>query len=55
MSEMEEAYAEAWREWEVGDDAQLWETTVADGIGVETPQASGLRQLDGALSTHLDR
>lgn len=32
-SELEEAYAEAWREWDASDDAELWGTTVADGLG----------------------
>jgi Arc/MetJ-type ribon-helix-helix transcriptional regulator len=29
---LEEAYARAWDEWETGEDAALWDTTVADGI-----------------------
>lgn len=33
MSELEEAYSEAWREWDVSEDAQLWRTVIADGIG----------------------
>jgi Arc/MetJ-type ribon-helix-helix transcriptional regulator len=29
---LEEDYAAAWREWDEGEDAQLWESTVADGL-----------------------
>jgi hypothetical protein len=32
MSELEEAYAEAWREWGDAEDGELWEATVADGL-----------------------
>jgi hypothetical protein len=31
-SELEDAYAGAWQEWSAGDDAALWDTTVADGL-----------------------
>jgi Arc/MetJ-type ribon-helix-helix transcriptional regulator len=34
-SEFGAAYADAWDEWAAGDDAELWESTVADGL----PQA----------------
>lgn len=27
------AYADAWKEWEEGEDADAWESTVADGLG----------------------
>jgi Arc/MetJ-type ribon-helix-helix transcriptional regulator len=27
-----EAYEHAWQEWTVGDDADLWESTAADGL-----------------------
>lgn len=33
MSDLEQAYAAAWREWDADPDAALWESTVADGIG----------------------
>lgn len=33
MAELEEAYEEAWREWEDSADAQDWEATTGDGIG----------------------
>jgi Arc/MetJ-type ribon-helix-helix transcriptional regulator len=26
------AYEDAWREWSEGGDAELWETTVSDGV-----------------------
>jgi Arc/MetJ-type ribon-helix-helix transcriptional regulator len=32
MTDLEDAYASAWDEWASGDDALLWEQTVADGI-----------------------
>ncbi|HUG31052.1 MAG TPA: ribbon-helix-helix domain-containing protein [Candidatus Limnocylindria bacterium] len=32
-SELSEAYAAAWEEWDSSGDAALWETTVADGLG----------------------
>lgn len=32
-SELEDAYADAFREWEAGEDARLWDNTIADGIG----------------------
>lgn len=31
--ELEDAYAEAWQEWETSGDAQAWAITVADGLG----------------------
>jgi Arc/MetJ-type ribon-helix-helix transcriptional regulator len=31
MSDMEDAYAAAWAEWEDGDDAELWDATAGDG------------------------
>ena len=31
-SELGEAYAAAWEEWAASEDAQLWETTVGDGL-----------------------
>jgi hypothetical protein len=30
-SELEDAYAGAWQEWSAGDDAALWDSTVAEG------------------------
>jgi Arc/MetJ-type ribon-helix-helix transcriptional regulator len=27
------AYADAWKEWEDGEDADAWESTIADGLG----------------------
>lgn len=30
---LEDAYAEAWDEWQAGEDAALWDGTTADGIG----------------------
>jgi Arc/MetJ-type ribon-helix-helix transcriptional regulator len=30
--ELSDAYQDAWREWEVTDDAAAWETVVADGV-----------------------
>lgn len=36
MSELEQAYAEAWREWDADQDTALWEAAVADGIGDAT-------------------
>jgi Arc/MetJ-type ribon-helix-helix transcriptional regulator len=30
--ELEDAYAEAWREWEDSGDAEAWESTVGDGL-----------------------
>lgn len=32
MAELEEAYVDAWREWEVSEDAASWEATSADGL-----------------------
>lgn len=32
MTEMEEAYAEAWREWDAGGDAPLRDAASADGL-----------------------
>jgi Arc/MetJ-type ribon-helix-helix transcriptional regulator len=40
MADMEDAYASAWEEWEDGEDADLWETTVSDGT---TPAAHAAR------------
>jgi Arc/MetJ-type ribon-helix-helix transcriptional regulator len=34
---LEEAYADAWSEWETGGDAASWDTTSADGI-VDAPR-----------------
>lgn len=31
-SELAAAYARAWEEWEAGLDAELWESTSADGL-----------------------
>lgn len=31
--ELEESYAQAQQEWDASEDAQLWETTAADGLG----------------------
>ena len=31
-SELEDAYADAWEEWLAGDDAALWDITIADGL-----------------------
>lgn len=36
---LEDDYAEAWREWESGEDA-VWDAAVADGIGVGPRHAS---------------
>jgi Arc/MetJ-type ribon-helix-helix transcriptional regulator len=33
LSELEESYAETWREWDASEDARLWRAIVADGIG----------------------
>ena len=33
MAELEEAYGEAWQEWDGSEDAELWEVTTGDGIG----------------------
>jgi Arc/MetJ-type ribon-helix-helix transcriptional regulator len=30
-SKLGDAYAEAWREWEGSDDAELWDTATSDG------------------------
>ena len=30
--ELEDAYGEAWEEWEAAGDAQAWERTSADGL-----------------------
>lgn len=32
-AELEDAYASAWQEWERSEDAELWEATIADGVG----------------------
>lgn len=31
-SQLEDAYAAAWDEWASSDDAELWDTTVGDGL-----------------------
>ncbi|HJS73119.1 MAG TPA: ribbon-helix-helix domain-containing protein [Vicinamibacteria bacterium] len=31
-AELGPAYAEAWTEWQAGGDADVWESTVGDGI-----------------------
>jgi Arc/MetJ-type ribon-helix-helix transcriptional regulator len=31
-TELGPAYAEAWREWKTGGEADVWESTVGDGI-----------------------
>jgi Arc/MetJ-type ribon-helix-helix transcriptional regulator len=33
--DLEDAYAEAWREWDSKEDAELWEAASADGIADE--------------------
>ncbi len=30
--ELEDAYAEAWDEWQASGDAEAWESTAADGL-----------------------
>lgn len=30
--DLEDAYAEAWQEWDSDEDATLWDTTSADGV-----------------------
>lgn len=32
-SELGAAYEQAWADWESGDDAELWDTAPADGLG----------------------
>ena len=32
-TELGPAYAEAWREWESDGEADVWDSTVSDGIG----------------------
>ncbi len=32
-SQLGDAYAEAWGDWQVDGDAGAWESTVADGLG----------------------
>ncbi len=32
LSELGDAYLDAWAEWDAGDDAGLWEATAGDGI-----------------------
>ncbi|MBB5872365.1 Arc/MetJ-type ribon-helix-helix transcriptional regulator [Allocatelliglobosispora scoriae] len=32
LSELEDAYADAWAEWHDGDDGRLWQETAADGL-----------------------
>ena len=29
-----EAYEAAWQEWDLADDAELWESTAGDGLNV---------------------
>lgn len=31
-SELGPAYAEAWEDWETGGDAEVWDSSVADGV-----------------------
>ena len=31
-SELEDAYAAAWNEWDVGGDGELWNATSSDGL-----------------------
>jgi Arc/MetJ-type ribon-helix-helix transcriptional regulator len=31
-SKLGDAYADAWREWEESDDAELWDRTATDGL-----------------------
>ena len=31
-AELGPAYAQAWEEWDVGGDAELWESVIADGL-----------------------
>jgi len=31
-SQLGDAYADAWREWQAGDDADAWEPAAADGM-----------------------
>lgn len=31
-SELEDAYAAAWDEWDADDDARLWNAVIADGV-----------------------
>ncbi len=31
-SELGPAYAEAWENWETGGDAEVWDSSVADGV-----------------------
>jgi Arc/MetJ-type ribon-helix-helix transcriptional regulator len=33
LSELEDAYATAWDEWQATEDAGLWDRTAGDGIG----------------------
>lgn len=32
QGELHDAYRDAWDEWSAGDDANIWETTVGDGL-----------------------
>ncbi|MFN7150445.1 MAG: ribbon-helix-helix domain-containing protein [Microthrixaceae bacterium] len=32
-TEMGDAYEDAWDDWQTGEDAALWDTVVADGLG----------------------
>lgn len=36
LSTLESAYADAYAEWEAGEDAALWENASADGLGDAT-------------------
>ncbi|MDT5347255.1 MAG: hypothetical protein QOH91_542 [Mycobacterium sp.] len=33
---LEEDYADAWRQWSTGGDAEAWDSTTGDGIGDAT-------------------
>jgi Arc/MetJ-type ribon-helix-helix transcriptional regulator len=40
-AELGPAYAQAWQDWDTSDDADLWESVSADGLGhVEDSSAS---------------
>lgn len=41
MAELEDAYAEAWQEWDAGGHAEQWEATIADGVADGVGDASG--------------
>jgi Arc/MetJ-type ribon-helix-helix transcriptional regulator len=34
-SELQDAYIDAWAEWESNGEAEVWEAVVADGLNVE--------------------